>query len=320
MSTMLFFLIPLGLLAVIWPLCFVGCGYPTFTFDSYSDDVLGEQSLLAYWPLNDLVPNQTITTPGQDGKATDLSKKGHDGTYTIPPAYPSGTQMVALTLARGTPIVPGDTSSGSNPLAASADFEGGYVSIPWSTQDWPFLNEFTLEAWIQPKWKGAGSIWTVFSAATDTAGFALYVDGTMNGTNQWGLTIGDGMALTTLGPTNVPVVPASAMAAPLVYVALTCKNGVFNLWVNPQSQGDTSNPPPPPANWTSPTTNYAAADPTQLLHAFIGAGANNQALRMTDGGTGSPLGPFQGLIQSVALYQTALDPGTILSHFMSGAG
>ena len=120
MSTMLFFLIPLGLMAVIWPLCFVGCGYPTFTFDSYSDDVLGEQSLLAYWPLNDLVPNQTITTPGQDGKATDLSKKGHDGTYTIPPAYPSGTQMVALTL--GLPSCP------ATPAAAAIHWRRAPIS------------------------------------------------------------------------------------------------------------------------------------------------------------------------------------------------
>ena len=320
MSTMLFFLIPLGLLAVIWPLCFVGCTYPTFMFDSYSDIIVGENGLLAYWPLNDLPINQTVTMPGPDGTAGDLSKKGHDGTYTIPPAYPNGTQPVAMSLARTGSIVPGDANGAANKFPASADFEGGYVDILWSTQDWPSLNEFTLEAWIQPKWKGAGFVWTVFSAAADSAGFALYVDGTMNGTNQWGVTIGDGTTLTTLGPTNVPVVPASSMAAPLVYVALTCQNGVFKLWVNPQSQGDTSNPPPPPANWTSPTTNYAAADPTQLLHAFIGAGANNQTLRMSDGGTGSPLGPFQGLIQSVALYQIALDPGTILSHFMSGAG
>jgi hypothetical protein len=55
---------------------------------------------------------------------------------------------------------------------------------------------------------------------------------------------------------------------------------------------------------------------------FIGAGDNQDAQtpRTQAGGTGAPLLPFQGLIQSVALYNTALDPTDLASHFQNGAG
>lgn len=323
MSATLFFLLPIGMLVVVWSFCFVGCGYPTFTFDSYSDDVLGETTLLAYWPLNELL--EQVSTPGPAGTAGDLSKKGHDGTYMIPPAYPTGMQAVPqsnapnpASLARGTSIVPGDANSSSNKFAASADFEGGYVSIPWSTQDWPLLNQFTLEAWVRPKWTGSQNLWVVFSAFINNTGFRILI----NDKNHWEFVIGTGPGnMPAAIDTMVPIDPASAQPT---YVAVTCDStsGMINLWINPLSQGDTPNPPPPPPTWTSPMpTGYVAADPSQLTAAFIGAGANDQPLRTPMANPqGAPLYPFQGLVQSVALYGGLLDPGDIASHFMSGAG
>jgi Concanavalin A-like lectin/glucanases superfamily len=312
MSITLFLLIPIGLLTIVWSLCFVGCTFPKIGYQTpYSDLILDEQSIIAYWPLNELL--QPDATPGPVGTARDLSKQGHDGAYTNPPVYASGMQAVSESavlnppsLARGTSIVLGDAGSISNPVPASADFEGGYVSIPWSTQDWPSLTEFTFEAWVQPKWSGSEIIWGVFSAATDTTGFAIYIDAT----NEWGITIGNGTGLVPLGPTGATIDPSSTSPT---YVAVTCQNQIFNIWINPSSDTAT----PPPANWTSPTpTDYAAADPTQLLHCFIGAGANNQTLR-TQGGNpnGAPLYPFEGLIQSVALYSKALDATTLQNHY-----
>jgi hypothetical protein len=103
-------------------------------------------------------------------------------------------------------------------------------------------------------------------------------------------------------------------------VAVTCdQNGVFNLFVNPAS--DTSAPPTP--NWTSPgSTAYVAVDPTQPVTFFIGAGDNidAQTLRTQPMGPGAPLYPFQGRIESVALYKAVLDATTLQSHFISGAG
>jgi len=54
---------------------------------------------------------------------------------------------------------------------------------------------------------------------------------------------------------------------------------------------------------------------------FIGAGDNQHAQtpRTQAGGAGAPLVPYQGLIQSVALYNTALHPTDLASHFADGA-
>ena len=74
--------------------------------------------------------------------------------------------------------------------------------------------------------------------------------------------------------------------------------------------------PPPPPNWGPVPTNYVAADPSQLPHCFIGADANYKTLRTQDfDPNGAPLYPFQGQIQSVALYGQVLGAATILSHF-----
>ena len=94
MGTTLFFLAPIGMLAVVWSLCFVGCflnaqGVPS----PYSDTIVVRSGLVAYWPLSDLLG--TLNTKGATSKAGDLSGNGHDGTYTIPPPYPSGAQAVA---------------------------------------------------------------------------------------------------------------------------------------------------------------------------------------------------------------------------------
>ena len=57
-----------------------------------------------------------------------------------------------------------------------------------------------------------------------------------------------------------------------------------------------------------------------MLSFFIGANANETALRTQDGGAGAPLYPFQGQIQSVALYNVALSAGDLSAHFGNGAG
>ena len=100
---------------------------------------------------------------------------------------------------------------------------------------------------------------------------------------------------------------------------------MLSLWINPASDSDSNTPPPPTAAWPpSPATitPYVAIDPTQPVTFFIGAGDNQNAQtpRTQDGGAGAPLVPFQGLIQSVALYNTALDPTDLASHFQNGAG
>ena len=86
MSATLFFLIPIGMLAVVWSVCFVGCFLQTSGLEPpYSNAILAEPSLVAYWPLSDL-PNSpppvgapALPAPPQGstgvGTAQDLSGK-----------------------------------------------------------------------------------------------------------------------------------------------------------------------------------------------------------------------------------------------------
>ena len=329
MSTTLFFLVPIGMLAIVWSLCFVGCFLQTSGLEQpYSNNILAEPSLVAYWPLSDF-PNSpppagapALPPPPQGstsvGTAQDLSGKNHNGTYINPPAYMAGTTIPqigtnpTLNLHQAS-IVPGDAfASGSKNLPACVDFEGGYVSIPWAPNS-PPLTDFTLEAWIMPRWTVTGFNWVVFSAHTGTGtGFAIFI----NTQNQWQLSVGNG---TTLTPVNT-MVPA-AVNGSLTYVAVTFESAtqVLSLWINPASDSDSNTPPPPTPTFTT-ITPYVAVDPTQPVTFFIGAGDNQDAPRTQAGGPGAPLVPFQGLIQSVALYNTALDPTDLASHFQNGAG
>jgi hypothetical protein len=343
MSTTLFFLVPIGMLAVVWSVCFVGCVFQTGGLEApYSNNILAEPSLVGYWPLSDFPNSQlpegapALPPPPQGstsaGVALDISGKNHNGSYIIPPIYQSGTTFLTtmgnppvdlnptLNLHQAS-IVPGDAfASGSKNLPACVDFEGGYVSIPWAANS-QSLTDFTLEAWVQPKWNVTGFTWVVFAARTNNGtGFAFGI----NAQNQWELAIGNG---TAVAPINT-MVPAAVNGA-LTYVAVTFKSAtqVLSLWINPQSESDSNNPPPPTAAWPPPpppvtTTPYVAIDSTQPVTFFIGAGDNQNAQtpRTQNGGLGAPLVPFQGLIQSVALYNTALDPTDLASHFQNGAG
>ena len=343
MSTTLFFLVPIGMLAVVWSLCFVGvCLQTSGLAQPYSNTILAEPSLVAYWPLSDF-PNAQLPAgapalppPPQGstslGIAQDLSGNNHNGNYLNPPIYPSGTTFLTtmgnppvdlkptLNLHQ-TSIVPGDAfASGSKNLPACVDFEGGYVSIPWAPNS-PPLTDFTLEAWIMPKWSSMGFDWILFSARTNNnTGFVIHI----NQQNQWQFNIGNGTAITVIN-TMVP----AAVNGSLTYVAVTFNSAtqVLSLWIDPASDSDGNTPPPPPtAAWPPPppapptTTTYVAIDPTQPMTFFIGAGDNQDAQtpRTQGGGAGAPLHPFQGLIQSVALYNTALEPTDLASHFADG--
>jgi hypothetical protein len=322
MSTTLFFLVPIGMLAIVWSFCFVGACFPTGGLPGppYSNTILAEPSLVAYWPLSDLpgaapAPPQGSTSVGT---AADLSGNGHVGTYINPPAYMSGAAIPqignnpTLNLQQAS-IVPGDAfAAGSKNLPFCVDFEGGYVSIPWAANS-PALTDFTLEAWIKPKWNVTGFVWVVFSATTTNGtGFTLDI----NDQNQWQFTIGNGTASTVV---NTMVTAAVNNTVSYVAVTFDSATQVLSLWINPGS--DTSAAPPPA--WPpdpATITPYVAIDPTQPVTFFIGAGDNQNAQtpRTQGGGAGAPLHPFQGLIQSVALYNTALDPTDLASHFADG--
>ena len=325
MSATLFFLVPIGMLAVVWSLCFVGACLPVSGLppNPYSNIIVAGPSLLAYWPLNDAMgaaapPPFPPTPQGSTsiGSAADFSGKGHTGSYLLPPNYPAtppkGSSPIAgapvLNLQQAS-LVPGDVSNAtatdtlSNP--ASVDFEGGYVSIPWSTQNPPSLNQFTLEAWIQPHWMGTpGFLWVVFSAFINNTGFRVLI----NDQNQLEVLIGNGTATPPTFSLSTAIDPTT-----VTYIAVTCDlSGTVTLVASGVDDPSTS-----PQMF--PGTGYVAVDPAQQVAYFIGAGENDQPLRTQSGVEGAPEFPFKGQIQSVALYGTALSTTDLQSHFSAGS-
>jgi hypothetical protein len=337
MSTTLFFLVPIVMLSVVWSLCFVGVCLPTTGLPStpYSNTILKEVSLVAYWPLSDLantpLPTGAPALPPPPtgstglGTAVDFTKKNHNGTYIVPPLYITGTTFLttpgnppvdhnpALNLNQ-TSIVPGDgLAQGSKNLPACVDFEGGYVSIPWAAGS-PSLTDFTLEAWVKPRWTSTVFNWVVFAARTANAtgtGFAISI----NANNNWQLEVGNGTAFTTFD--TMVQAPIGVSTGTYVAVTFDSSTGMLSLWIDPASD-DTSTPPT--ANFTQQTT-YAPIDQNVPVTFFIGAGDNQNAQtpRTQAQGAGAPLLPYQGLIQSVALYNSALQPTDLASHFEDGA-
>jgi hypothetical protein len=93
-----------------------------------------------------------------------------------------------------------------------------------------------------------------------------------------------------------------------VYLALTFDGQMLTIFVNGEKQGQTQIPSPYVPNTTQPI--------------WIGAGAPFVARRPTQaaGMPGSPLFPFVGAIQDVALYRTALPASDINTHFRNGNG
>jgi hypothetical protein len=340
MSTTLFFLVPIVMLSVVWSLCFVGVCLPTTGLPStpYSNTILNEVSLLAYWPLSDLA-NTPLPTgapalppppPGSTGLGTavDFTKNNHNGMYIVPPLYITGTTFLttpgnppvernpALKLNQ-TSIVPGDgLAQGSKNLPACVDFEGGYVSIPWAANS-PSLAEFTLEAWIKPGWTSTVFNWVVFAARTANAtgtGFALSI----NAQNQWEIALGNGAGFTPVNTfVQAPIGVSSGTYVAVTFASTNGNSGTLSLWIDPASD-DTSTPPT--AAFTTQAT-YFPIDQNQAMTFFIGAGDNQNAQtpRTQAQGAGAPLLPYQGLIQSVALYGSALQPTDLASHFADGA-
>lgn len=321
MSIALFFLVPAGLLAIAWSFCFVGCVLNTHGTApplTYSDVVLGEDSLLAYWPLNDA---QNAGTPltgsllnsSSFGTAKDHSTNNHDGTYVVPPLYPDPPIATSAPIPGGQAaldptslsIVPGDSGTTAILNPSSTDFAGGYVSIPWSTQSPPKLDQFTFEAWIQPGWTAKGAAHVLFGAlASDSTGFVIAIEETGNFLQ---VVVGDGMMAT---PHNSGVTIDLTTAT---YIAVTGDSGSGTFTFFAEADGGM------PMNDSVSGTGYKATDPTQQpVTFFIAAGRNAQAPRTNDGDVnGAPEFPFVGLMQSAALYGSVLTD--IDMHFSVGS-
>jgi hypothetical protein len=333
MSTSLILLIPVILLGIVSMLCFVGCwlpleGLPNPPFTEYtSKTVLSELKIMAYWPLNDVLTDK-------DNPASALERVSNiPSSYIDPVTAPllyawldipvSLAPDVLSAAAPGTikfnqpGIVPGDAvvPTFPSPIQPCVVVNGCYVEAPFNAKFVP-PSSFTAEAWVRVDWSSGDP--NAFRFVLDmrdfspvTAGFGICaktIDG-QPGAYQWRGIIGDGSAAFMFADSEVTVAltDSPGSATTVAYLALTydAAKKTLTLFVNADQQAQAVN------------VGYAANTVQPL---WIGAGAPYVQRRPSDLAVTSPLFPFVGAIQDVAIYSDALDATDIRKHFNNGNG
>jgi hypothetical protein len=335
MSASLLILVPAGLLAIMALLCFAGCGFtgqalPPFT--KYSDDtVLANPAVVAYWPLGEAADSN----PAIDRFA------GHDGSYVDPATTPSIYPWPAYSVASGSGpniesadapgaiafaqsgIVQGDSVQPGNQLDVRTTcivVNGCYVDVPFDAAFNP-PTSFTVEAWVRVDWDANAP--HAYRAVVDTrslnpcTGFALFAKAEDNqpGVYRWQAVIGNGgsgaAGFTFANGDGAPIAlnDPSMPSGVTYYLALTYDgpSQTLVIYVDGEQRG---------AKVTS-----AVYVPNTTQPLWIGAGAPYVPLRPQPAGVlASPLFPFFGAIQAVAVYDAALTPDVILLHYHNGNG
>jgi hypothetical protein len=338
MSTSIIILLPVILLGIVGMLCFVGCildtsglGGPPFTMYT-GTTILLNPAIIGYWPLGEA----TDTNP-----AVDLIS-GNNGNYidpvTTPPLYP----WPAYTLpnppgpdvesadAPGTiafaqhGIVQGDTVQPANDPASVTPcvvVNGGYVEVPFNAKFSP-ATSFTVEAWARVAWDADAT--HAYRFVLDMrdfnpcTGFAIFAKAEDNqpGVYSWGGIIGNGgsdsAGFTLAGGVTDPPITLSDAEIPAgitYYLALTYDGPSQTLifYVDGEQRG--------------PKVTPVAYAPNTTQPLWIGAGAPYVPRRPQPAGVvASPLFPFVGAIQDVAIYNAALTSDDILLHYHNGNG
>ena len=295
MSASLFVLIPVVLLVLVTALCFTGCVVPNTglpdTPAPYRDAIGTEPTLIAYWPLDDLMPKDNSPPIAHDLASHPAGQNQFDGNYT-------GTFAL-----QKDGIVPGDEQDMARFPCAS--FGGGRVEVLFHQE----LNasSFTVECWVRPTSGGAQQA-VVASAFVDgrpnptaNAGYALVA----TTDNFWSAQIG-------IGTTFVPVTSKDAImldGMTTYYLAMTFDGGKkLTLFVGIAGGAFTK---VPPVTLDANQTFQSEAPGMTATQLFIGMGRPDLATSMQY--------PFNGLIQDVAFYSPALATTDIQKHFALGS-
>jgi hypothetical protein len=339
MSMSLIVLLPLILLGVVGMLCFVGCGLNTHgllvPFNSYTNSTVGNGLCIAYWPLKE----KKDTDP-----AAELIS-GNTGTYidlnTRPELYPwpsynvpnganpdvlsaAGADMITDMIKLGQPtILSGDTDlpvgTGDTVPPGCMVVNGAYVEVLWNDKFIP-KQSFTVEAWVRPDWSvsdpKADRFVLDLRDRNPGTGFALFAQADLNqpGVYNWVALMGnggmgaDGFTPVTGGGVNLGSGGAPAAA---VYLALTydAPNQTLTFFVDGGVDG------------VGVQVTSVPYVPTTTQPLWIGAGAPYVDRRpQPDGTIGSPLFPFVGAIQDVAIWRDALKVVDIQTRLRNGNG
>jgi hypothetical protein len=305
MTTSALVLIPSALLLIVLLLGFTGCAEiigiepwrpsrpsppspPSPSPPPYSDDVLGEESLVAYWPLGE-----------QEGETIAVDVKGaHNGAYefkefpdypAIPPENPSAAAPGTLNL--GQPgIVAGDIVPPPGPDALKTtciEVNGGFVSVPFDAALNP--EKFSVEAWVHVGWSadsppGARVIVTSFDVTGGTKGFGLFA----NEDNIWKAYVGTDAGVTIVNGPEVILDTTN-------HIVLTYDGADLRLYLNGTEATIEQN------------IVYQPSTESKLL---IGVGAPHLAPEERF--------PWVGKLQCVALYNLDLTLEAIVKHYQHG--
>jgi len=307
MSAALVLLVLIGLAAIVWSACYVGCSLNVAgtlsDYYQYQSTIQGTPGLVAFWPLDDA--SGTV--------AVDAGPNNFNGTYTVGPdvATYSGESDASpgtFTLNQAN-IVAGDTvSMNGGPAAANpcVYFNGGYVSVPWQAAlSPPTPAQFTLEAWVVPNWTLADaqtnpSVRAVAGAAPALgtpavySGFLLFA----SAANLWSAAVGIGAQDVIVATGNNQTIVQGS----LYFLVMTYDGSTLTLWVNP---ADTTQPP----DGTAAASGYVPIP--SPVPFYIGQGRPDLP---------TPRYPFNGSIQDVAFYNVVLDGKTIEQHYLNGSG
>jgi hypothetical protein len=334
MSVSLVVLLPLILLGIVAMLCFVGCGLHTHgllePFTTYTGTtILLNPACIAYWPLRDAADTVPAAELISDNKGNYIDPNTAPPMlypwppFTLPnPPGPdvqsAGAPGAILFTQPG--IVKGDAVQPDDPniLMPCVVVNGCYVEIPFNMKFIP-PTSFTVEAWVRADWSASDPhAWRFVLDMRDFnpgRGFALFAKAEDNqpGVYRWAGAVGNGgaggAAFTTVA-TDELTIPLSSAGTPVdpTYLALTYDSAsqTLTLFVNGEQQGQVTSIP------------YM---PNSIQPLWIGAGAPFVPRRPQAADVpGSPLFPFVGAIQDVAIYNKALIPTDILTHFQNGSG
>jgi hypothetical protein len=284
--------------------------------------------VIGYWPLKEKLDTDDAhdMISQNDGKYRDLN--------TTPALYPwpaysvptgSGPDIQSAagagTIATGqATIVAGDIDPpggvDDTVVPGCMVVDGGFVDVPWNDKFIP-KNSFMVEAWVRPDWSATDPQADRFVLDSRDfnpgTGFALSAQADPNqpGVYRWAGILGTGEA----GMKSfIPVVGGEITlgSEQPVYLALTyeASSQTLTLFVNGGGEGGSTN--------TLPGIPYM---PNTTQPLWIGAGASYVPRRpQPDGTLGSPLFPFVGAIQDVAIWRDILQPADIATRFKNGNG
>ena len=334
MSTSVIILLPVVLFGIVGLFCFAGCILPDYEeappFTEYTGKtVLLTSSVIAYWPLGeakDTDPAAELIS-GNTGSYIDLATAPTlypwpASTVQSPPpepdvmsaAAPGAIAFAQPGLVKGDAVQPGNNPAIITPCVV---VNGGYVDVPFNTKFIP-PTSFTIEAWVRVDWTADDPhAWRMVLDSRELnpcTGFALFAraqDG-QPGVYSWAGLIGNGGTGTagfTIASLADPAITLSGRSGGTTYYLALTYDGpsqTLTLYVNG-------------AQLTKVTSAVYVPNSTQPL--WIGAGAPYLPRRPQPADVvASPLFPFVGAIQDVAIYSAALASDVILKHFKNGNG